>query len=514
MQAVQTLLSNASPVQLGAAATALICVVLVYAWSTKIHPSSCCYPKGPPRLPLLGNSHNFPTENWGVIFNEWHKLYGDIVYVQLPGMPFYIINSLEIAQELFNKRAKLNSERRIGYMIMNLMGWSWLPAFMSPDALHGRIRTLFRRGIGPTKMPSKDPLIERKAQDFVLDLQGVRGNPKSTVLNTVGMIIIELAYGRGIVKEHGDEMIALNLEAMNLLEKAILTVWTVDLIPLLRFWPSWMPGGEFKRSGAYCKQLVDRIRQWPFQMAIERHKAGTLDHCFADDLMNEFGTSFEVRDTLANIYFAGVDTTSTLIIRFLHTMFIYPEVTKKMQSEIDSVVGRDRSPTVKDRNDLPYSNAVWKEAIRYKCSMPLGIPHSSNEDQLINGYFIPKGSIINPNFGSMLSDPNIWGDPDVFRPERFLSSDASALPDPTTLIFGFGPRICPGMYFADRTGFHLVIAAMALFDINPLPGESVPHPTKVQYLKRGMRLPVKFDCVFTPRDDKARQVLSSLALSR
>lgn len=323
MQEVQTLLSNASPVQLGAAATALISVGLVYAWSTKIPPSSCRYPKGPPRLPLIGSSHNFPTENWGVIFNERQKLYGDIVYVQLPGMPFYIINSLEIAQELCNKRAKLNSERKIGYMIMNLMGWSWLPAFMSSDALPGRIRTLFRRGIGPTKMPLKDPLIERKAQDFVLDLQGVRGNPKSTILNTVRMIIIELAYGRGIVKEHGDEMIALNLEARNLLENAILTVWTVDRIPLLRFWPSWMPEGEFKRSGAYCKQLVDRIRQWPFRMAIECRKAGTLDHCFADDLMNEFGTSFEVRDTLANIYFAGVDTTPTLIIRFLHTMFIY-----------------------------------------------------------------------------------------------------------------------------------------------------------------------------------------------
>ncbi|CAG7853101.1 SubName: Full=Uncharacterized protein {ECO:0000313/EMBL:CCA72098.1} [Serendipita indica DSM 11827] len=449
MQEVQTLLSNASPVQLGAAATALISVGLVYAWSTKIHPSSCRYPKGPPRLPLIGNSHNFPTENWGVIFNERQKLYGDIVYVQLPGMPFYIINSLEIAQELCNKRAKLNSERKIGYMIMNLA---------NKDAVKGS-------------------LIERKAQDFVLDLQGVRGNPKSTILNTVRMIIIELAYGRGIVKEHGDEMIALNLEARNLLENAILTVWTVDRISLLRFWPSWMPEGEFKRSGAYCKQLVDRIRQWPFRMAIECRKAGTLDHCFADDLMNEFGTSFEVRDTLANIYFAGVDTvreistscfhahTSRADTHSNHPILAHhvhlPEVTKKMQSDIDSVIGRDRLPTAKERNHLPYSNAVWKEAIRYKCSMPLGIPHSSNEDQLINGHFIPKGSIINPNFG-----------------------------------------------------FHLVTTAIALFDINSLPGESVPHPATVQYLKRGMRLPVNFDCVFTPRDDKASQLLSSLALSR
>ena len=45
---------------------------------------------------------------------------GDIIYVQLPGMPFYIINSLEMAQELCNKRVKINSDRKIGYMVKSL----------------------------------------------------------------------------------------------------------------------------------------------------------------------------------------------------------------------------------------------------------------------------------------------------------------------------------------------------------------------------------------------------------
>ena len=91
----------------------------------------------------------------------------------------------------------------------------------------------------------------------------------------------------------------------------------------------------------------------------------------------------------------------TAINLFFHAMFLFPQVAKKVQAEIDSVVGRDRLPAVKDRADLPYTNAVWKETFRFKCAVPLGIPHSNNEDQFINGYFIPKGSVITPNTGKV-----------------------------------------------------------------------------------------------------------------
>jgi hypothetical protein len=40
----------------------------------------------------------------------------------------------------------------------------------------------------------------------------------------------------------------------------------------------------------------------------------------------------------------------------------------------------------------------------------------------------------------MLNDPNVWGDPDVFRPERFLEADASQRPNPLVLLFGYGSR--------------------------------------------------------------------------
>ena len=74
-----------------------------------------------------------------------------------------------------------------------------------------------------------------------------------------------------------------------------------------------------------------------------------------------------------------------------------PDVQKKAQEEIDSVVGVDRLPTYGDREHLPYVHALVTEVLRWHNVAPLGVPHRASDDGIINGYFIPKGSIIITN---------------------------------------------------------------------------------------------------------------------
>ena len=78
-------------------------------------------------------------------------------------------------------------------------------------------------------------------------------------------------------------------------------------------------------------------------------------------------------------------------------MTAYPEVQRKAQEEIDRVVGSDRLPNIRDREDLPYVNAIAKEVLRWHPVGPLGFPHLSTEEDVYEGYFIPKGSIVIPN---------------------------------------------------------------------------------------------------------------------
>ena len=78
-------------------------------------------------------------------------------------------------------------------------------------------------------------------------------------------------------------------------------------------------------------------------------------------------------------------------------MILFPEVAIKAQTEIEAVVGSERLPNFEDRPHLPYINAVVKEVLRWNSVTPLGGPHRSTEDDVYEGYCIPKGSIILTN---------------------------------------------------------------------------------------------------------------------
>lgn len=75
----------------------------------------------------------------------------------------------------------------------------------------------------------------------------------------------------------------------------------------------------------------------------------------------------------------------------------------------------------------------------------------------------------------MCRDPRIFEKPDEYRPERWLpeyNPSASSLPD--DIVFGFGRRVCPGQYLADRMGFAFAAAILTAYNIVPVPGEEIP----------------------------------------
>jgi cytochrome P450 len=78
-------------------------------------------------------------------------------------------------------------------------------------------------------------------------------------------------------------------------------------------------------------------------------------------------------------------------------MAFYPEVQRKAQQELDSVVGVNTLVQFEDRAKLPYINALVKEVLRWHPVVPTNIPHVSIQDNTCEGYLIPKGSSIVAN---------------------------------------------------------------------------------------------------------------------
>ncbi|THG92858.1 hypothetical protein EW145_g8562 [Phellinidium pouzarii] len=175
---------------------------------------------------------------------------------------------------------------------------------------------------------------------------------------------------------------------------------------------------------------------------------------------------FSVKWSAASLYSGGADTTVSSIYCFFLAMTLYPDVQRKAQEEIDRVVGIDRLPSFDDRDNLPYVDAIVKEVLRWHPVAPMGLPHVSMEDDIYNGYFIPKGSLIMPNIWEFTHDPKTFHDPMSFKPERFLGVDGRAPEmDPHTLSFGFGRRICPGRELADSSVYLSIAMSLAAFSI-------------------------------------------------
>ncbi|KAF8811367.1 cytochrome P450 [Phlegmacium glaucopus] len=82
------------------------------------------------------------------------------------------------------------------------------------------------------------------------------------------------------------------------------------------------------------------------------------------------------------MYGGGSDTTVSSIYAFVLAMTVYPDVARKAQAELDAVVGTDRLPKLSDRENLPYTNAVALETMRWHVVSPTGLPHCVREDNI------------------------------------------------------------------------------------------------------------------------------------
>ena len=109
------------------------------------------------------------------------------------------------------------------------------------------------------------------------------------------------------------------------------------------------------------------------------------------------------------------------------------------------MIGRERWVEEKDIVNLPFVNAISKEAMRLHPVAPMLVPRKAREDFKIDGYDIPKGTQVLVNTWTIGRDPEIWDNPTEFQPERFLGKDIDVKGHDFELLpFGAGRRMCPG----------------------------------------------------------------------
>lgn len=159
---------------------------------------------------------------------------------------------------------------------------------------------------------------------------------------------------------------------------------------------------------------------------------------------------------------AGLDTTIVTLTWALSLLLNSPNALHTAQEEIDEHVGRDRLAEESDIKNLVYLQAFIKETMLLYPPAPLSAPHQSREDCVVAGYNVPKGTRLFVNLWKIHHDPNVWSDPNEFRPGRFLTSqkDVDIKGNHFELMpFGSGRRMCPGVSFALQS-LHITLASL------------------------------------------------------
>ncbi|XP_017885498.1 probable cytochrome P450 304a1 [Ceratina calcarata] len=174
--------------------------------------------------------------------------------------------------------------------------------------------------------------------------------------------------------------------------------------------------------------------------------------------------------TLLDFMFPALSAMPSAILHTIKLVMHHPKVMKNVQAEIDSVVGTGRLVTWDDRQNLPYTEATLRESLRYETLTPFSVFHKTLKETTIRGFTIPSNTLVVTNLAGMHNDPDFWGDPKKFKPERFLNEDGQLCKD-YSLPFGLGHRVCAGETFARYTLFEGFAALMQNFNFSFVEGE-------------------------------------------
>ncbi|KAF8073626.1 cytochrome P450 [Lyophyllum atratum] len=473
-------------------------------------------PPGPPADPVIGHLRLIPADGQDMFFYKLGQTYGDVVHLRVLGRSIIVLNSVEAAVELLDKRSTNYSDRP-KFPIYEIMGLADILVFVGYGNDLRMYRKMLHQYFSKDKARSHHPIQAREAR---LLAQNVLLNPqrlRDLLVRFATAIIIEIAYGHQIVSDDdpyiklGDDI---SLASAN---SGPPGGTPVDIFPFLRHFPSWFPGAYYAGYARDTREVVRKLYEYPLQRVSEQMAKGEAKPSFLAHQLEELqregpkhpANLEQIMAVSSVLYIAGSETTSSTLSFFILAMLLYPEYQTKAQEEIDAIIGSERLPEFHDRQSLPFLECLLQETLRWKHSTPSGVPHRSMEDDVYKGMFIPKGSIIIPNTRGMTLDENVYQNPFAFEPTRFLPSPLGRGEPHPIGPFGFGRRACLGQYVATDSLWIAMATILSTTHISKEIGEDgkeiVPDATPVT---TGITShPKPFPCRFKARTDIAQVLL-------
>ncbi|XP_048210423.1 cytochrome P450 2D17-like isoform X2 [Perognathus longimembris pacificus] len=447
------------------------------------------YPPGPVPLPGLGTLLHVDFENLPYCFYKLQHRFGDVFSLQLAWKPVVVVNGLEAVREALVTCGEDTSDRPPMPIYEHLgFGPRSKGVILAPYAQAWReqrrftLSTLRNFGLGKKSL---EQWVTEEAGCLCAAIadQGRPFSPKGLLSKAVCNVIASLIYARRFEYEDASLDRMLEMVEKFVREDTGFLPEFLNAVPALLRIPG-LPGKVFPGQKAFMALLDGLLTE--HSMTRDPHEPPRdLTDAFLAEVEKAKGnpeSSFNednLRVVVADLFSAGMVTTSTTLSWALLLMILHPDVQGRVQQEIDEVIGQGRQPELADQARMPFTSAVIHEVQRFADIIPTNLPHMTSRDVEVQGFLIPKGTTLITNLSSVLKDERVWEQPFRFHPEHFLDAQGRFVKPEAFMPFSAGRRACLGEPLARMELFLFFTCLLQRFSFSVPAGQPRPSIYRV-----------------------------------
>ncbi|XP_069584406.1 cytochrome P450 2C25-like [Ranitomeya imitator] len=434
-------------------------VILFLVKAFQNQKKSMNFPPGPMPLPIIGNMHLINTSKPQKSFTEMSKKYGPIFTVYLGAQRLVVLCGYDTVKDALVNHAEEFAGRpytamgskvsdKHGVLFSTGENWKVMRRFT--------LSTLRDYGMGRKDIEIK---ITEECDCLSQTFRSYGGKPfnNQTIINAaMANIIVCILLGHRF--EYDDPSI---LKLLNLVNETV-RIMESKMVRLYNSYPSlvhWLPGNHRKVT-KYHNEMQNFVRETFTRKQKEldvNNQRNLIDAFLAKQREDKPESTLYFHDQnlgklVTNLFAAGMETTSSTLRWGLLLMIKYPEIQKKVQNEIENIIG-SAQPQVEHRKEMPYTNAVIHEIQRFGDVVPGSLPHATTTDITFRGYNLSKGTTVIPLLHSALRDKAYFEKPEEFYPGHFLDSEGKFKKNEAFVPFSLGKRSCAGENLANMEIF-------------------------------------------------------------
>ncbi|GAB1302388.1 Cytochrome P450 2C66 [Apodemus speciosus] len=386
-------------------------------------------PPGPTPLPIIGNILQIDLKDISKSLRNFSKVYGPVFTLYLGRKPAVVLYGYEAVKEAFIDHGEEFAGRGT-FPVADKIGKNCGVVFSSgrtwKEMRRFSLMTLRNFGMGKRSIEDR---VQEEARCLVDELRKTNGVPCDPTFilgcapcNVICSIVFQNRF------DYKDQEFLTFLDILNENVEILSSPW----IQICNNFPAiidYLPGRH--------RKLLKN-----FTFAKHYFSAKVIQHQESLDINNP-------RDFI-----------DCFLIKMEQFTF-----TAKVQEEIDSVIGRHRSPCMRDRNQMPYTDAVLHEIQRYIDLLPTSLPHAVTCDMKFRDYLIPKGTTVIASLSSVLYDDKEFPNPERFDPNHFLDESGKFKKSDYFFPFSTGKRICVGEGLARAELFLFLTTILQNFNL-------------------------------------------------